>query len=198
MEKESPASEDGDTVPTPPCHGIIQLSAQQSVTTDGVAIMAEGSDHKQCDLCGLKCQNAWDLAAHLRAHAGVRPFQCEHPGCEASFSQKGNLTAHQRTHAKDAKRFSCEECDKTFSRKTSLRRHVRVHIGFKPFQCSECDMRFFRKESLDVHIRGHTGSLPYVCDVLGCGKRFRQKSAKNTHVRQHMKISELVTLPSQM
>ncbi|KAJ3091582.1 transcriptional repressor [Quaeritorhiza haematococci] len=33
-----------------------------------------------------------------RIHLGLKPFQCPHPGCEASFSRQDNMTQHYRTH----------------------------------------------------------------------------------------------------
>ena len=61
---------------------------------------------------------------HLRSHTDERPFICTVEGCEAAFSQQGNLKKHLEAHA-DIKRFSCSHCDKRFSKKYNLLMHLK-------------------------------------------------------------------------
>ena len=39
----------------------------------------------------------------------------------------------------DDKPYQCSHCDKTFSLKGNLTTHLRTHTGEKPYQCSHCE-----------------------------------------------------------
>lgn len=56
----------------------------------------EGPDHG-CRFCGKHCETPSQLAIHLRAHTGERPYRC--PFCDYRATQKHHLKSHlQRRH----------------------------------------------------------------------------------------------------
>jgi uncharacterized Zn-finger protein len=52
-----------------------------------------------------KCSKEYTIKKNLDHHViskhsgGKRKFICEHPGCGKEYSEKGNLTVHQRKHS---------------------------------------------------------------------------------------------------
>lgn len=46
-----------------------------------------------------------------RIHSGVRPHQCDYPGCGKQFIQRSALTVHARVHTGE-KPHMCERCAK--------------------------------------------------------------------------------------
>ncbi|KAL4904571.1 hypothetical protein BDW74DRAFT_154165 [Aspergillus multicolor] len=109
----------------------------------------------QCPNCSVTCSTARELRRHLEvAHGNVslddrRVFPCAVPGCDRSFTKKGNLTVHIRTVHDGEKRFVCGEtefstskrvtgwtnadgCGKRYGSKLALEEHIRTaHLGFQ-------------------------------------------------------------------
>ncbi|CAI2359182.1 unnamed protein product [Moneuplotes crassus] len=48
--------------------------------------------------CNTTYRRSWNFLDHCRSHYGIRPYQCDE--CEHSFTQKGNLVKHKKTHRK--------------------------------------------------------------------------------------------------
>lgn len=107
----------------------------------------------QCPGCLITCSTSRELRRHLEvAHGNVsveerKVFPCTVPGCDRSFTKKGNLTVHVRTVHEGEKRFACGEtdlssskkvagwdglgCGKRYGTKLALEEHVRTaHLGF--------------------------------------------------------------------
>uniref|UniRef100_A0A8C6K683 C2H2-type domain-containing protein n=1 Tax=Nothobranchius furzeri TaxID=105023 RepID=A0A8C6K683_NOTFU len=136
-------------------------------------------DHRN----GVSCRK---IKRHKTAPRDERPFKCK--TCGNSFSSKGVLTVHLRTHTGE-KPFRCNTCGKCFSQRNNLTTHMRTHTGEKPFRCNTCGKCFSQSNNLTDHIRTHTGEKPYLCKT--CGKRFSAKSGltshiKNKHVKQNI------------
>uniref|UniRef100_A0A8C8CGH1 C2H2-type domain-containing protein n=1 Tax=Oncorhynchus tshawytscha TaxID=74940 RepID=A0A8C8CGH1_ONCTS len=101
------------------------------------------------------------LSVHPDCSAAVeRPYQCKQ--CGNSFTRKGHLTIHSRTHTGENP-YQCKQCGKRFNQKSNLTIHTRVHTGENPYQCKQCGKMFNQKGHLTVHSRIHTGERPYQC-----------------------------------
>ncbi|KAL4913916.1 hypothetical protein BDW62DRAFT_155519 [Aspergillus aurantiobrunneus] len=108
----------------------------------------------RCPNCSVTCSTVRELRRHLEvAHGNVsledrRVFPCTVPGCDRSFTKKGNLTVHIRTVHDGEKRFACGEtdlstskrvtgwssdgCGKRYGSKLALEEHIRTaHLGFQ-------------------------------------------------------------------
>ncbi|KAJ5545703.1 hypothetical protein N7494_003288 [Penicillium frequentans] len=108
----------------------------------------------KCPHCPIVCSTSRELRRHLEvAHGDAsledrKVFDCAFPGCNRSFTKKGNLTVHIRTVHEGEKRFGCGEtdlsaskkvtgwdgigCGKRYGSKLALEEHIRTaHLGFQ-------------------------------------------------------------------
>ncbi|XP_074836211.1 transcription factor Sp5-like [Carettochelys insculpta] len=97
---------------------------------------AEVPGRKKQHLCHLPgCGKAYGktshLKAHLRWHAGERPFACAWLYCGKTFTRSDELQRHLRTHTGE-KRFGCQGCGKRFLRSDHLAKHLKTHQGRRP------------------------------------------------------------------
>ena len=51
-----------------------------------------------CSYCGTRFLRGCALKIHIRRHTGERPYNCQYPGCGKTFTEKGNLNSHIKTH----------------------------------------------------------------------------------------------------
>ncbi|XP_035507702.1 uncharacterized protein LOC118320745 [Morone saxatilis] len=70
-----------------------------------------------------------------------------------SASMPKNISAHLSTPVHHP--FQCSLCERSFSQRGSLNRHVRSHLGVRPFPCPRCPMTFSRQYRVTEHMRVH-------------------------------------------
>lgn len=75
---------------------------------------------------------------------------------EKGFSQKPNLTVHQRTHTGE-KPYQCNEYGNAFYHKPALTVHQRIHTGERPYECTKCGKTFYQNSAVHQHQRTHMG-----------------------------------------
>ncbi|KAJ1526241.1 hypothetical protein ONE63_009397 [Megalurothrips usitatus] len=141
---------------------------------------ANKSARFQCKVCLKMFTQKVNLTAHERIHLGERPFQCK--TCLKSFTQQSNLVTHERIHTGE-RPYQCQVCMKRFTQRQNLTAHERIHLGERPFTCQVCNKSFTQSQNLTAHERIHLGERPFQCQV--CLKTFTQQQNLTSHERIH-------------
>jgi KRAB domain-containing zinc finger protein len=55
-------------------------------------------------------------------------FSCER--CDKEFTEKRNLTRHQKTHLLSTEAYTCDACGKDFDREDARNRHMKTHLKY--------------------------------------------------------------------
>lgn len=109
-----------------------------------------------CEGCCKSFKKPIDLRRHFDAvHEKKKPFACQFPQCDKSFSLKCTLLRHKETHSSIRKMVECPVCHKLLSTQSSLNLHLRIHDNLKPHQCGDCNLSFRTPGNLQSHRRTH-------------------------------------------
>ncbi|XP_078681083.1 uncharacterized protein LOC144916013 [Branchiostoma floridae x Branchiostoma belcheri] len=94
-------------------------------------------------------------------------FSCE--TCGKVFTQKRNLTRHQKSHDTTKVTHRCEICDKTFTRLSDMKRHhQQKHESTATIhECDFCGRTFARPDNMMQHRRLHDNPRP--APTFSCG-----------------------------
>lgn len=118
-----------------------------------------------CNVCDKKFCKKLTLELHLKAHAGIKDFDCKK--CGKTFQHRSALNRHVRQSeyacigkCKNRERFrergyECNYCTQRFKTKQILRNHIISHTGEKPFECKDCSTKFTVQNSLKRHLKLH-------------------------------------------
>ncbi|KAG7095377.1 hypothetical protein E1B28_006134 [Marasmius oreades] len=66
--------------------------------TVGIVKKKKKSKMHKCDICDKLFPRPSGLKTHMNTHNNVKPFACEYPGCNRSFTVRSNARRHLRTH----------------------------------------------------------------------------------------------------
>ncbi|XP_077376498.1 uncharacterized protein LOC144018169 [Festucalex cinctus] len=123
-------------------------------------------------------------------------FPC--PRCDKTYSSKGHLKRHARSHAAadvpprasepstlapDQPGYSCSACNMTFKFHSTFLGHMKKHTGDKSFTCGVCNSAFRFRSTFVNHVRSHTGEKPFACQL--CHVHFSAHSSLLRHMRLH-------------
>lgn len=81
--------------------------------------------------------------------------QTSHPSTLSSCVPSSLLASMPGERSACPQPFQCSLCDRSFSQRGSLNRHVRSHLGVRPFPCPCCPMTFSRQYRVTEHMRVH-------------------------------------------
>jgi len=123
-------------------------------------------------------------------------FTCDK--CGKQFTEKCNLTRHQKTHVQSSQTYSCGVCGKEFKRADHRKRHQEVHDQRLFFECPHCTSSFTREPDLRRHVSNRHKDINGPTSVGASRERSRSpipRSTERPSVRQPSVQDEPQILP---
>lgn len=75
------------------------LDEEQFIVTVSLCVRCAMRQY-QCYLCRTNIRDKYTLRMHMNTHTGERPFKCNFPKCQKSYSFKHALRRHEKIHLK--------------------------------------------------------------------------------------------------
>lgn len=140
----------------------------------------------ECPECG-KYLTKIGILPHLRAHAGVFPFQCTY--CSKKFVDGNIMKRHLKVHL-GIRSYKCKFCPREFDRRLTLDTHLmREHKDsagiVASHLCNICGHKFLQLNQLNAHLKFHDKTVR--CPHPGCLLTFRYQSEMLIHMQVHTK-----------
>jgi hypothetical protein len=112
-------------------------------------------DGPQCDKCLRRFCSNQKLRNHkARIHDGKTSKDFECLKCNKRFSQKGNLTTHDKTVHLKLREHVCEVCGRAFGKNGNLQMHIRMrHDKVRSAPCFQCGKTYANDSALMKHVR---------------------------------------------
>ncbi|CAG5130395.1 unnamed protein product [Candidula unifasciata] len=138
----------------------------------------------RCPNCVNSSNNPGSSSNKRRMHI------CHYPGCGKEYGKTSHLKAHLRGHAGERPFICrWLYCQKRFTRSDELQRHLRTHTGEKNFQCSDCGKRFMRSDHLSKHIKTHEVKKEEDVGKSGAKRNFHEKGSPHCESQEHSENS---------
>ncbi len=131
-----------------------------------------------CHVCGKTYSHKGNLVVHQRTHTGERPYDCSL--CGKMFFSSNVQKKHIARHFKNGSAVSgTTRATPSDQRPPGNGRPIVSHDHAKPFKCDICG-------NLQLHRKSHLESeeQPFKCSV--CGKAFKRANHLGNHQRVHL------------
>ncbi|XP_053573516.1 P43 5S RNA-binding protein [Bombina bombina] len=130
------------------------------------------------------------VARHFAMCGHTKPWRCNNPGCDQTYTRRSYLHRHKLQQHTDVKGHSCTSagCRAAFKTKKCLKRHILYKHGKDcPLTCSVsgCKQTFQKRNLLKRHLSEQHNEPVFVCDFPGCSWKSNRSSHLTAHRRRH-------------
>ncbi|XP_070536017.1 zinc finger protein 568-like [Ptychodera flava] len=187
-------SQDGENYEVP----NLETQGEATIKTNhGYFVFSSTKQSFTCGICQKYFMTRTELLNHEKVHraqvGGNRESLQGNGGCQAetdgreldhstwysSFDSEREPACRVKQHAK---RFHCDQCDKTFGVKYKFMDHQRTHTGERPYLCHKCGKSFHSKRGLQEHGQVHSDKV-FPCEI--CGRKYNRLKNAKQHMRTH-------------